>query len=290
MYWRMAGQNEYKTLLTSNIPSWLASDDTEKSFTVQDTPTTNFGWVILDFSDDTKSEVIRFHRRSGNTLYYYEYNREDPLKEHLAQSYCQINDLAEYFNWLSKQTNDFGFVEKTATPWLEVRVYWGRVFRSGLVDISIADDEITVGNNTTTYIYYDSINEEFGSTPTQPTVDSYIVLSKIIAISWDITSVEDFRPFMMGWWGGGWSGWWHQIENDWTLLAQRATLNFKRMKVSDDSVNLKTVAQAQWLPIKTTIDVGEIYTIEDKEQLLVSWAMTIDWTLDIDWSWELVII
>jgi len=290
MHWRMAGQNEYKTLLTSNIPSWLASDNTEKSFTVQDAPTTNFGWVILDFSDDTKSEVIRFHRRSGNTLYYYEYNREDSLKEHLAQSYCQINDLAEYFNWLSKQTNDFWYIEKTINPWLEVRIYWGRVFRSWTVDVNIDDTEITVWDNTTTYIYYDSINEEFWKTTVEPTVDSYIVLAKVVSVSWDITSVQDYRPFMMWWWGGWWWGGWHQIENEWTLLPQRATLNFKRMKVADDSVNLKTEAQAQWLPIKTTIDIDDVYTIEDKEQLLVSWAMTIDWTLDIDGSWELVII
>jgi hypothetical protein len=197
--------------------------------------------------------------------------------------------LAEYFNWLSKHVNDFGFVEKEENPWLSIKIYWGRVFVSGGIWEEVADDSVELDDDLTSYIVYDTTNKYFLNTTSEPTNDAYITIAKVVTAGWDITSIDDYRQYIIPWvwWSSGWG--WHEIKNTdqgWTTitLTQRATLLVKKMKATDDPTWLQTIIEWKRLWTPDVIAAWETEYIEEDTQMVIEWWITVDGTLVNDWK------
>ena len=136
---RFKVQNFYKTTTQNIIQAGSTTDTTEYSFVVLEAPVSAPVYVVVDFTDESKRDIIYVHRIDGNTLYFYHYNRSNPWVEHVSWASCQVNDVAEFFNYLFENTDDFWKVRKKT--WLEVTVY-GWSIKVNNQDIEIVDTDI----------------------------------------------------------------------------------------------------------------------------------------------------
>jgi hypothetical protein len=145
-------QNFYKTTIQNIIQAWDPNDTTEKSFQVAEAPVKAPLYVIIDYTDVSKKDIIYIHRLDWNTLYYYEYNRTNPSVEHNSWAICQVNDLAEYFNYIFDNIDDFWYIKKK--HWLDIEVKWWLI-KVNNNDVTVDDSTITLTDNTTNYVIFD---------------------------------------------------------------------------------------------------------------------------------------
>ncbi len=190
---RFKVQNFYKTTTQSIIPAGDPTDTTEYSFVVAEAPIKAPVYVVVDFTDETKRDIIYVHKIDGNTLYYYNYNRTKPNVEHAAWSSCQINDVAEFFNYLFENVDDFGKVKKKTG--LDVIVYGGKI-KVNNQDVEINDTEITLADNTTNYIVFDYTDNKIKAL-TDLTWFTWILLAEIITSGGQITKIVDKRQVQL---------------------------------------------------------------------------------------------
>ena len=111
---RYSTENFFKTTLSQQVPAIADSGDPLTEFTIYlaKVPANNEGWIILDFADAAKRDLIYYHSKTASTVTYYRKNRDllgngARLVNHKKNSYCQINDVAELFNYLFSNTDDF---------------------------------------------------------------------------------------------------------------------------------------------------------------------------------------
>ena len=153
--------------------------------------------VILGMNNPTEMEIFRITNVTGNTLTFDRRISPNGSHYHIVWDLVQINDMWEFTNRANDNLDTFGYVEDVPGLWneLKVKVYWGRVTRNWDDTIVIADDVITLSNNTSTYIYYDVVNEVFDTSATEPDSNDKYSVAKVTTLSWDITSIEDYRWF-----------------------------------------------------------------------------------------------
>jgi hypothetical protein len=63
------------------------------------------------------------------------------------------------FNEIYAQVDDFGTTIQIAD--LDIKVCGGRSINTSQADITIPDQELTLNDNTTSYIYFDNLNNVF---------------------------------------------------------------------------------------------------------------------------------
>lgn len=195
---RYKWQNLFKTSLNSVIPAWVATDTTEKYFDIVDAIGIDAWWAYVNFQDSLERERIRFHRTSnwGTRLYYYEYWRETPAQSHTTSVYVQINNVAEYVNFLWKNIDDIWYVEQLEDVWLRVKVCWWILQHSWDTQVTVSDTILTMADDTTNYIY---INYVTGTIHVSTTMPSFPLVATVVTASWDITSITDNRSLYVWW-------------------------------------------------------------------------------------------
>lgn len=194
MLWQYQGQNLFKTKTSSDILPWVSTDTAEYYFDIVEWVNAQSCFVYLDYQDLTNRETIEIHRteNNGTRLYFYQYRREYPNKTHEQPAFCQINTTAQYINTLMDNVDTFWRTRKMMNPWNKVRIYWGKAEDLASQYINVWDKEITC-SDWDNYIYYDHINNEFTKSATIPT--EFDLMSKVVVVSWNITSVVDMRAF-----------------------------------------------------------------------------------------------
>lgn len=150
---RFLAETLYSTLLTQIVPSisstWNELDIFE--IFVDSAPRYNSWWVILDFENKIKRDLIFFHNRVWNTLYYYRKDRDilgngSISSQHQVQASVRMNDNAWWINHALSNVDDFGQIMKWWTS-NKIRVYgWKVTINESVVDI--ADSTITVPSGT----------------------------------------------------------------------------------------------------------------------------------------------
>jgi len=182
-------KNFYSTALSSEIPIWSATDTVEHSFTVVDTVSQWPLYIIVDWTDSVNRDVIYIHRVSGNTFYYYHYNRTQPNVIHNSWTKLEVNDLAQYFNYTFKNLDDFWEIKKNV--WLSIEVRWWTI-TVNWTTVNISDTNFTVNDNTTNYIVLDYVDNTI-KVLTDTSTLTWIVLWEVVASWWDITTITDKR-------------------------------------------------------------------------------------------------
>ena len=197
MYWRIKAENLYRTSTTTTIAPISSADPMEEfSFWVHTPPKNDSWWIIINFSDSNNRDLIFFHRRSWNTLYYYRKNRDLLNKwavgvEHSVWSSVQINDFSEWVNWLSQNTDDFWYVESL---WgTNIKLYWWRLFFPW-EELLVEDTEFTLPNDWSTTIIVDIQDKNIKAIPSANFANYFAVsLAKIETQWWQIYSKEQTR-------------------------------------------------------------------------------------------------
>ena len=157
MKWRIQVENFYRTSLLTAIPNGNVSDTTEQSIAVAKEPVNSSWWIVVDLLDETKRDIIFYHRKVWSTLYYYHYNRTNPWVTHDVWALVQINDVAQLFNRLLNNTSDFWAIKQIGTG-LDIEVSGGKIVVWKDV-IEVPDTTLSVPDGTTKYIIVDTNNQ-----------------------------------------------------------------------------------------------------------------------------------
>lgn len=191
---RYQWENLYRTIVNTKMNAIGSSWDPMEEFSIEvaQAPKNTAGWVIVDFTDSTKRDLIFFHNRTGTTLKYYRKNRDlmgiwAANATHLKNAPIQINDVAERMNYLFANTDDFGMVLNMGTN--KIQVLWGQIFK-WWVNINVSDTIITLAD-WNRYAVFDGADNTFKCVAAA--VSGQAVLGSITLLSWGITNISDLR-------------------------------------------------------------------------------------------------
>lgn len=199
MKWRYLAQNLYKSTISQTVPAiWLSGTQLDEFEIICTNPPANSsGWIFLDFEYVEKRDLIFFHKKVWNTIYYYRKNRDllnnwSRNVRHEEQASLQQNDVSERINFLTKNVDDFWFVEYPYWGNLILKVYWGLV-KLFSTEQTIPDTILTTVNWTKELVF------KFADTSFSliDTVDLstlvWIHIWTVVALAWAITSYTDVR-------------------------------------------------------------------------------------------------
>lgn len=198
MYKRFQAENLYVTKLTQTMnPIWDVGDAKEEfSLYVSQMPKYSKWFVMVDFTTTDRKDVIRFHDVDTNTneLKYYRCNR-DLLNtwaidlSHAVNAVVQINDVAEWFNYLFANTDDFWMIE---TLWNNnINVAWWRVFIND-VYVTVAD-LVTTALANWTYTAILDYSDNTLKLQTDVSAIEWIALWQVVIATWVDPVVTDRR-------------------------------------------------------------------------------------------------
>ena len=132
MKWRYLAENLYKSRIVNPIVAvssvWDALDEYE--ILCETAPKYDKGWVFVDFdsTDTSKRDLIFFHRKKDKTIYYYRKNRDllnngAKSVKHEDWATIQMNDVSEWINSLSRNLEDFWYIEEKYDKETDIMVY-----------------------------------------------------------------------------------------------------------------------------------------------------------------------
>ena len=226
-------QNFISWVIWGNIPSsW------DFSVTLSQSPAYTKWFITLEPTTNNR-EVVYFDNRIWNTIYVKAVNRPTP-KAHSLGTNFEMTNVAEMFNYLSDNTNTFGYIEKIG--WLVINV-WGGNIKTTTSRISVSNTELTLPAWQTNYIYLDTNSNTIKQTLVLSTADAGILLATVVSGASSVASVVQEQPFSIPW--TGWSGWsstWGGI--DWTLSDQTDLQSALNTKANDSAVVKLTWDQA----------------------------------------------
>lgn len=188
---RYTVQDAYKVRITTDISPISASGDplTEFSFTVETAPTDSEWRLVINFNDTARKDKIYFHRTSTTTLYYYRKNRGNPTVTHYENEYAQMNNFADWFNYLFESSDDFWLIQDMGTN--KAQILGGVVdYWTGVTDI--AATAITELVDWTRYAVFDYADGTLKFIDTYTIATHYLVWQLVVA-STDISSITDRR-------------------------------------------------------------------------------------------------
>lgn len=180
-------ENFYFTELTSSIPS-ATSDGT---FTASSVPSGTRGWLVIDYDDSVKREIIKYHNVSGSSIYYRGIDRTSP-KEHSIGAKVMMADVAEYFKYFEGLIGDTFYIEKVSA--LSVKCWGGKV-RIGGIHYDVSDQSsLSLSDNSTNYIYLDLSDQTIKVSITLTTAEAGVLLHTIVTSGGSISSITKHTP------------------------------------------------------------------------------------------------
>lgn len=195
MYKRYNWENLYVTALSQTM-LWISTSGDpleEFSFDVSQAPVNDRNFIFVDFNNVEKRDLIYSHRREGSKLFYYRHFRDmmgngAAELQHNDGTKVQINSVAQYFNFILNNTDDFGYVENYGTN--KVKVWWWPSFvKWERKDI---DDVLLELPNGTNNIVFDHAFEEFSHTQDTP-AGTHTLLCEVVVTGWNTVEINDKR-------------------------------------------------------------------------------------------------
>ena len=181
-------QNFVQGTTTEVIP---ASGDFDVALSGSATPTETKGFMIFDY--DTSREVVYFDNRIGSRIYVKAENRFGPAA-HGVGATAQINNVAEFANYLSDNSNTFGYVEKKGL--LAVTVWGGNIRYNSTVS-AIPDTDLTLPASQTNYVYLDFATLTIKQTINAGTVTTDgMLLATVTSTASSVSTVSYTKPLI----------------------------------------------------------------------------------------------
>lgn len=233
-------------------------------------------WIIVNFTNTAQRELFRItsveHSWAWAILTFdRRFSPEGTAIDHAEWTSVQINDIAETFNKLFLNVDDVGEVDYSGS-WLDVTVYWGK-YSINYVSYSLADQEITLTDNTTNYIIVDYSDNTIKSVTTLPT--AYYLIATLITSWWDITSLSDNRTTVLPVkFGTGFTVDWDGVVN-WTEASVETAANVWTWvwKVYKE----KTAKEFKLKSIKAW---ANITIVNDTDDIIITATGALTWDVD----------
>ena len=193
-------KKDYKTYLTVTLPN---TSTWEVWITLNDSTDSDKGYLLLEPGTE-REESIFYHRRTGNTVYCYGINRDNPV-EHLSTAVVYMANSIDYMNHIISQTYDQTFVYKKSASHVIITggsfyIAWVNVFFAE-IDTSLWVAGKTLVANANNYLYIK--DSDYYSSDTLDT--SLMMIAKIVtALDGTITSIEKYNTIVFwGQWSQG---------------------------------------------------------------------------------------
>lgn len=185
---KLKTQNFFSGTATETIPSSGAFD-----VSLSATPTETKWYIVFDYLTASR-EVVYFYNRVGSRIYVSAEWRTSPIAHSIGAT-AQINNVAEFSNYLSDISSTLGYVEKV---WgLNIVVWGGTIFVNESV-ASVSDTSLTLPASQTNYIYL-----EIATSTIKQTINSAvyladgILLATVISTASQATTVTYNRPALV---------------------------------------------------------------------------------------------
>ena len=208
MKWRYLAENLYKSRIVNPIVAISDAGNALDEYEIlcESAPKYDKGRVFVDFdnSDTTKRDLIFFHRKVDKTIYYYRKNRDllgtwAISSRHEDWATIQMNDVSEWINSLSRNLEDFWYIEKNYDTKNDIMVYWWDV--DVFWAITTVDDtelSITTTADGNFYVFFDYNTLAFAIYSEEEVVEKvWVRLGKIVIKDWEILSITDSRTVQM---------------------------------------------------------------------------------------------
>lgn len=174
--------------------------DTEFEIIIDLAPVASTWWVVVDFNKANKIDLIHYHRKSGNTLYYYRSQRDLLWLWHYNVTHdewaiVRVHDFAEFMNHTYNNISELWYVKQY---WPNtVIVFGGDLWRvaSG-TRVTIADTTITWLADGTHYLYIDFADDTIKNNTIVTWINTYHFATITIA-SWVINNIQDKRALVL---------------------------------------------------------------------------------------------
>lgn len=193
---RYKWENLYRTRITTNIPAISSAGNPLDvfQFDVVQAPVESKWWVFVDFTDTDNRDLIYYHDKVGNTLYYYRKDRDllnngSIAVTHPANDFVQINDVSQWIDYTFANLEDFGKVIDMGTN--NLIIYGWYVWYNGNF-VNIADTWLNALADGTWYAVFDYLD---GTLKFVSTLVWFIwlQLATVSVGSWDVVSIADNR-------------------------------------------------------------------------------------------------
>lgn len=279
MLGRNLWENLYKTKLISDVTSVWWSPFGEFSLDVDVEPKHNTWWIRVNFSDPTNRDLIYFHRKVWTTLYYYLKNRQQTSISHDSGTFVQINDVAQWINNLSKNIEDFGFIDVPIGDWLKIKVYWWQVrLNENIYEIS--DKLITLSDNATNYVFFDPSIPDID---VQTTVPDNLLLWEINTSSGKINSKTDITDKRA-------KEWWLKLSSDFKLVNNQVeAADYLQNKTPEAPQDWEQYARKNWTwdIVSMKMDIDEDWNTVVTDARVINFGTNMNVT--DNWSWQVTI-
>jgi len=188
-------ENFFDTVLSNLSVPWSG----DITLTLGQIPSYSRGIVIISPDNPSQREVCYFHNAVGNTIYITGTNRINP-KTHAKNEVVRMNDVAEYFNYLSNNTSQAFYVERTSDT--TINVFGGDIMINDIA-YTLNDTQFTLTADGTYYIGLDTTSGTI--VMMQSIVAWFIVRSTLVKIGTTINVVYkkiDMTAVNLAWLGG----------------------------------------------------------------------------------------
>ena len=202
MKWRNITQSFYETQLSQSFWPVVSLDDplTVYRMYVKVAPTSTSWWLIIEYENKINREILYYHNRSGTELLVYKKDRwisPTVLQNitHKSDSSVRMHDVADIFNYFSKNTTDFWFIQQWYDTWsaLCVQVLWWVLSLAWGVRQDIWDTVLNLWASLTHNIYIDLTDNIIKSSTSAITGQDKIWLWVVVTWLSTITSITDKR-------------------------------------------------------------------------------------------------
>lgn len=226
-------------------------------------------FIIFNPLDESSRFVLRAYMDAWDVLYKWEYITEATSFE--AQSAVQINDVAEMFNTIYDNVDDFG--ECTDIGWLSILVNWGLIkYNDTYVELS--DQVLAMTDNATNYVVFDFTT---GTTVkvTSLTWLNGILLYSVVTSGGDIISTTDKRSTVLGY---GIDDTYFEFENG-KLTVKNNILSYNHTQSSSSAtrvinhwLNTKNLVISVFDASDNKLDYTDIEFNTDNQITLTLWS------------------
>ena len=241
MKWRYLAENLYKSRIVNPIVpvSSVGEALDEYEILCESAPKYDMGWVFVDFdsTDTSKRDLIFFHRKKDKTIYYYRKNRDllnngAKSVRHEDWATIQMNDVSEWINSLSRNIEDFWYIEQKYDKDNDIMVYWWKINIFWVIS-NVADTKLTipVTSDGKFYVFFDYWDRLFHIYPeAELPAHTWVALAEAVVVDWAISSINDVRAAQLS---DSFSSTMFDIDNgnivikDWAISINKLDDNLK---------------------------------------------------------------
>lgn len=180
-------------IYTQDFLTWVTGNNIpatgDFSTTLSVAPVHSKGFIMLDPTNVSSRESVYYHDKIGSTIYVKAENRIAP-KYHAMWATYQMTNSSELLNYISKNTNTFGYIEK---KWaLNITVWWGYIIWADWQQL-VNDTDLLLPAQQTNYIYL-SMTGQILTSLDFAIANSWTIMATVVTWATSVAEITQQQP------------------------------------------------------------------------------------------------